>query len=73
MFLVFLVFLVYLAQFLVVTQTFLAGICSNNICICIDNNLLETVADDLLLFEKIQKYCLVKLTGCKLLVNGGHC
>ena len=54
-------------------QTFLVRICSDNICICIDINLSKAVADDLLLCEKIQKYCLVRLTGRKTFVNGSHC
>ena len=37
----------------------------DNIGICIDITLLRTVADDLLKCEKIEKWCLLKLTGRK--------
>ena len=36
-------------------------------------NLSKTVADDLLQFEKIENWCLLKLTGRKAVVNGSHC
>ena len=42
-------------------------------CICIDKTLLGTVADDLLKCEKIEKGCLLKLTGLKAFVNDRHC
>ena len=44
-----------------------------SICICIDITLLETVADDLLKCEKIEKWCLLKLTGRKGFMKGSHC
>ena len=44
-----------------------------SICICIDINLLKTVADDLSKCEKIEKWCLLKLTGRKAFVNDNHC
>ena len=31
------------------------------------------MADDLLQCEKIEKWCLLKLTGRKVFVNGSHC
>ena len=45
----------------------------DNIGICIDITLLRTVADDLLKCEKIEKWCLLKLTGRKGFVKGSHC
>ena len=44
-----------------------------SICICIDITLLKTVADDLLKCEKIEKWCLLKLTGRKGFMKGSHC
>ena len=44
-----------------------------NICICIDISLSKTVADDLLQCDKIEKWCLLRLTGRKACVNGCHC
>ena len=44
-----------------------------SICICIEITLLRTVADDLLKCEKIEKWCLLKLTGRKAYVKGNHC
>ena len=44
-----------------------------SICICIDITLSKTVADNLLQCEKIEKWCLLKLTGRKALVSGNHC
>ena len=57
------------------THTFLVKICLifNGTCISIDITLSKTVADDLLQCEKIGKWCLIKLTGCKAIVNGSHC
>ena len=43
-----------------------------SICICIDITLLRTVADDLLKCEKIEKWCLLKLTGRRGFVKGSH-
>ena len=44
-----------------------------SICICIDTTLLRTVANDLLKCEKIEKWCLLKLTGRKAFVKCSHC
>ena len=57
------------------THTLLVKFCLifSSICICIDITLSKTVADDLLQYEKIGKWCLIKLTGCKAIVNGSHC
>ena len=44
-----------------------------SICICIDITLSKTVADDLIQCEKIEKCCLLKLTGRKAFLNGSHC
>ena len=44
-----------------------------SICICIDITLLRTVAGDVLKCEKIEKWCLLKLTGHKAFVNDSHC
>ena len=44
-----------------------------SICICIEITLLRAVADDLLKCEKIEKWCLLKLTGRKAYVKGNHC
>ena len=58
-----------------ITYTFLVKICLifYSIYICIDIALSKTVADDLLQCEKIEKRCLLKLTGRKAFVNGSHC
>ena len=42
-------------------------------CICISITLLRTVPDDLLKCEKIEIWCLLKLTGRKAFVKGSHC
>ena len=57
------------------THTFLVKICLifNGTCISIDITLSKTVADDLLQCEKIEKWCLLKLTGRKAFVKGSHC
>ena len=39
----------------------------------IDITLSKTEADDLLQCEKIEKWCLLKLTGRKAFVSGRHC
>ena len=44
-----------------------------SIYIWIDITLLRTVADDLLNFEKIEKWCLFKLTVWRAFVIGSHC
>ena len=44
-----------------------------SVCICIDINLSKTVADHMLQCEKIEKWCLLKLTDRKAFVNGSHC
>ena len=43
-----------------------------SIYICIDINLSKIVADDLLCCEKIEKWCLLRLTGHKEFVNDSH-
>ena len=57
------------------THTFLVKFCLifSTICILIDITLSKTLADDLLQCKKIGKWCLIKLTGQKTIVNGSHC
>ena len=40
-----------------------------NISICIDINLWKSVADNLLKYEEIKRWCLLKLTHCTAFVN----
>ena len=55
-------------------HTFLVKICLiYSVCICIDITLPKTVAVDLLQCEKIEKWCVSKLTGHKAFVIGSHC
>ena len=44
-----------------------------SLCSCIDMNLLKKVADDLLKYETIEIWRLLRLTGRKAFVNGSHC
>ena len=57
------------------THMFLVKFCLifSTICIFIDITLSKTLADDLLQCKKIGKWCLIKLTGQKAIVNGSHC
>ena len=57
-----------------ITHTFLVKkLILYSLCICVNITLLRTVPDDLLKFEQIEKWCLLKLTGRKGFVKGSHC